>query len=101
MSDNQPVANNEPRKCTCHPDDDPPRPCAEKYALNECRVAALADAMWQLLDDMGEGGQSVCLLAKIQARIAYEPFRDKSEDFDNWLSYEEAKAMHAEYEAQR
>lgn len=23
--------------CTCHPDDNPPRPCARRYALNECR----------------------------------------------------------------
>lgn len=25
------------RPCTCHPDDDPPVPCAEKYALTECK----------------------------------------------------------------
>ncbi len=28
------------RPCTCHPDDNPPVPCAQKYALNECRAAA-------------------------------------------------------------
>lgn len=28
------------RHCTCHPDDNPPRPCPKKYALNECRRAA-------------------------------------------------------------
>lgn len=39
-------------------------------------VTALADAMWQLLDDMGANGQSVCLAAKAQARIAYEAFRE-------------------------
>ena len=95
------AANLTPRKCTCHPDDEPPRPCAEKYALTECRTAALADAMWQLLDDMGKGGQSVCLQAKIDARIAYEPFRDKSEpEYDDWLSYDDAKRMRAEFEAQ-
>lgn len=37
-------------------------------------VLDLADAMWQLLDDMGHGGLSVCAAAKAQARIAYEPF---------------------------
>jgi hypothetical protein len=37
-------------------------------------VLDLADAMWQLLDDMGKNGLSVCLAAKAQARIAYEPF---------------------------
>lgn len=25
------------RPCTCHPDDNPPVPCARKYAINECR----------------------------------------------------------------
>jgi hypothetical protein len=28
------------RKCTCHPDDNPPVPCAKKYALSECRTSA-------------------------------------------------------------
>lgn len=28
------------RRCTCHPDDSPPRPCAKQYALHECRDAA-------------------------------------------------------------
>jgi Lar family restriction alleviation protein len=35
---------------------------------------ALADAVWQLLDDMGADGLSVCGAAKAQARIAVEPF---------------------------
>lgn len=25
------------RPCTCHPDDEPPSPCARKYALSECK----------------------------------------------------------------
>lgn len=29
-----------PRGCTCHPDDNPPRPCPQRYALSECRAAA-------------------------------------------------------------
>lgn len=29
-----------PKPCTCHPDDNPPVPCPQKYALNECRAAA-------------------------------------------------------------
>jgi hypothetical protein len=39
--------------------------------------------MVQLLDDMGEHGTSVCLAAKAQARIAWEPFRDG--DYDDYL----------------
>lgn len=27
------------KPCTCHPDDNPPVPCAQKYALGECRRA--------------------------------------------------------------
>ena len=29
------------KPCTCHPDDNPPRPCPHKYALSECWRAAL------------------------------------------------------------
>lgn len=42
----------------------------------EEQITALIDAMDQLLDDMGIDGQSVCLAAKAQARIAFEPFLD-------------------------
>jgi hypothetical protein len=28
------------RECTCHPDDNPPRPCPQKFALTDCRLAA-------------------------------------------------------------
>ena len=28
------------RPCTCHPEDNPPVPCARKYALSECLAAA-------------------------------------------------------------
>jgi len=58
----------------------------------------LADAMWQLLDDMGASGQSVCLAAKAEARIAYEPFRNKSEDFKDWMSLEAAQRILKESE---
>lgn len=40
------------RPCTCHPDDSPPNPCAEKYALSECKKSGarvdLADAMCEV-----------------------------------------------------
>ena len=50
----------------------------------ELEIKALAEAMDQLLDDMGLSGTCVCMAAKAQARVAYEPFRDKS-DSDDWL----------------
>jgi hypothetical protein len=43
----------------------------------EKQIQDLIDAMDQLLDDMGVGGQSVCLAAKAQARIAFDPFLDQ------------------------
>ena len=36
-----PVGEVTNRPCTCHPDDNPPVPCPKKYALDECRKAAL------------------------------------------------------------
>lgn len=44
------------------------------------QVQALADAMWQLLDDMRTSGQCACLLAIAEARVAFEPFRDDDPD---------------------
>ena len=38
------------------------------------QIKALVDAMDQLLDDMGADGLGVCLYAKAQARIAYDPW---------------------------
>jgi hypothetical protein len=54
----------------------------------------LADAMWQLLDDMGTEGKTVCLAAKAGARVAYEPFRDKSEpEYDDWMPLADAERI--------
>lgn len=47
-------------------------------------VEALVAAMDQLLDDMGMAGQSVCLAAKAQARVALQPFLEKN-DTAEWL----------------
>lgn len=33
------------RKCTCHPDDPRPKPCAERYALRECQTVAVLRAI--------------------------------------------------------
>lgn len=52
----------ESRPCTCHPDDNPPVPCAQKYALNECRATrsgpdeAQIEARDALLDFISENG---------------------------------------------
>lgn len=65
----------------------------------EKEIHDLKDAMWQLLDDMFDGGQSVCLAAKAQARIAFEPFRDgDSPECPGWITLDEAKAIIKESE---
>jgi hypothetical protein len=38
------------RVCTCHPDDDRPVPCAQKYALNECKIWDAA--LWALISTL-------------------------------------------------
>lgn len=63
--------------------------CATVKEPTPEQVKALADAMWQLLDDMGVNGKSVCLAAKAQARIAYEPFME--EQWEDWMSLAEAQ----------
>ena len=50
-----PVDVNVRRQCTCHPDDNPPVPCAQKYALSECRAASEPTEAWQLLADLVAG----------------------------------------------
>lgn len=34
------------RPCTCHPDDNPPVPCPQKFALSECKAATQG---WKLV----------------------------------------------------
>jgi hypothetical protein len=62
---------------------------AYAQARRNLAVEELAEAMWQLLDDMGKNGLSVCGFAKAQARIAFEPFIDRAESripHDNWMT---------------
>lgn len=59
-------------------------------------IEYLANAMWQLLDDMKGGGLNVCLAAKAEARIAFEPFNDDPEAMDGIMTLEEARAVMAE-----
>jgi hypothetical protein len=69
-------------------------------------VEKLATAVWQVLDDMGKDGQSCCLGAKAQLRVAFEPFMQAgiSADpslADGWppdYTFEEAAALLKEIE---
>ncbi|QRE76515.1 hypothetical protein [Methylobacterium aquaticum] len=49
---------------------------SERQKLDDRRhAAALAEAVWHALDDMGAEGRSICPAAKARLRVAYEPFR--------------------------
>jgi len=55
------AAAENPRRCTCHPDDQPPQPCPQKYALTHCRAADLGKRLRHAIttamnDDMSEPG---------------------------------------------
>lgn len=64
---------------------------------NSKQTEELADAMWQLLDDMGIAGQSVCLAAKAQARIAIEPFLTPDRPAcDDWMTLADAEKIEKE-----
>ncbi len=56
------------------------------------QIEQLAEAMWQLLDDMGRSTNAPCRAAHAAARIAYEPFRDH-EDHPDWMPLDEAKQI--------
>lgn len=56
-----------------------------RRAATHEEVEALIEAMTQLLDDMGPYGTCVCVAAKAQARIAWEPFRDDGLDMDPYF----------------
>ena len=34
-------------KCTCHPSDNPPTPCPQKYAYSECEAARDGGSRWE------------------------------------------------------
>ena len=57
-----------PAECTCHPDDNPPRPCPQKYALSDCRSAADRAAIREALKEAsrfalraaGDDAKAIC-----------------------------------------
>jgi hypothetical protein len=69
------------------------RECVTHHYACDCREAqmhALAEATWQVLDDMSNGKQSCCLAAKAMLRRAYEPFLDDPESMDGIMTLDEA-----------
>jgi hypothetical protein len=60
----------------------------EQLRTEREQCASLIEAVWQVLDDMGEDGTCCCTAAKAELRLAYEPF--KHEDYKGWMSVEAA-----------
>lgn len=46
-----PISNNGAKPCTCHPDDNPPVPCAQKYAYSDCVVSQPTESEPTVLTD--------------------------------------------------
>jgi hypothetical protein len=71
-----------PRPCTCHPDDNPPRPCPQKYALTECRMAAMEAEIERLLAALqgiwNEASYSDCPGTYRICEMASEALREKT-----------------------
>ena len=63
------VHNPDARQCTCHPDDNPPIPCARKYALRDCRVADVARRMRFVADAMSQGDEAAGALYELARRL--------------------------------
>lgn len=58
---NEQTATENQRRCTCHPDDQPPQPCPQKFALTHCRAADLGKRLRHAIttamnDDLSEVG---------------------------------------------
>ena len=45
--------NNDPRRCTCHPED-AVSPCAHKYAARDCKLADVARRIRYAADMVGD-----------------------------------------------
>ena len=65
------------RPCTCHPDDNPPRPCPRKYALADCKLAALERRCAELKAALQEYGEHAydCRAKKLCKKDEYGLWR--------------------------
>jgi len=79
------LAAPENRPCTCHPDDNPPQPCAQRYALTECKALAQPETAepvaWAVMCD---GTAVQTFLTETAANLIAENRREQTRgrDFD-------------------
>lgn len=55
------------------------------------QIAALKEAAWAALDEMGVDRQSVCRATKARLRVAYEPFLEP--DDEGFMPLDEARRI--------
>lgn len=68
-----------PKPCTCHPDDNPPVPCAQQYALTDCRQTAQHSTADTVRLVQGQAGGCWLLIREVVLRgVGMEP-HDKVE----------------------
>lgn len=79
------------RSCTCHPDDNPPVPCPQKYALTECRASQAPVGVTELNPIDSEGTRHYIPLPggwEIQTKGSGSTFRIAHVrgpgDYDRW-----------------
>lgn len=62
--------------------------------FSDASIQDLVNAAWQVLDDMGTKGRSICEATKAQLRVAFEPFKIKDGDeLELDMPFDEAKAI--------
>lgn len=100
-----PIAQPEPaaRPCTCHPDDNPPVPCPQKFALSECRAAAPAPDAELLRSELDRAWREVDFIAKVErimelADTFAESRRSGSRTSRGFVYLEDRAALRAEVE---
>lgn len=65
--DTPPPGKDAVKPCTCHPSDNPPVPCPQKYALRECREAAAADEIDRLTLALAASEAVIAAAEKVNA----------------------------------
>lgn len=69
------LATQEPRACTCHPEDRPDGPCRERYAASECLALAATAPLQAEIDKLRREVEEWKSLAEAQVEL-----RDEAED---------------------
>ena len=76
------------RPCTCHPLDNPPFPCAMKYALSDCRAAEI-----DRLNKWADGMSDAALKERALADAYQKELKGRIEQLESQLANARNEAM--------